>query len=89
MSSLTLGVSLWSPSQEEYVQEGIKWTPIDYFNNKIVCDLIESKVKHEIYNRGLKASLPSGALGPDPPDTPTPDTPTPRHPGPDTEPVRS
>ncbi|XP_039629661.1 unconventional myosin-Ie isoform X1 [Polypterus senegalus] len=30
--------------QEEYIQEGIKWTPIDYFNNKIVCDLIESKV---------------------------------------------
>ena len=29
--------------QEEYVQEGIRWTPIDYFNNKIVCDLIESK----------------------------------------------
>lgn len=29
--------------QEEYVQEGIQWTPIDYFNNKIVCDLIESK----------------------------------------------
>uniref|UniRef100_A0A667YP25 Osteoclast-stimulating factor 1 n=1 Tax=Myripristis murdjan TaxID=586833 RepID=A0A667YP25_9TELE len=30
--------------QEEYVQEGIKWTPIDYFNNKVVCDLIESKL---------------------------------------------
>ncbi|XP_075885012.1 myosin IEb [Nelusetta ayraudi] len=30
--------------QEEYVQEGIKWSPIDYFNNKIVCDLIESKL---------------------------------------------
>ncbi|XP_043935265.1 unconventional myosin-Ie-like [Protopterus annectens] len=30
--------------QEEYVQEGIKWNPIEYFNNKIVCDLIESKV---------------------------------------------
>ncbi|XP_026518090.1 unconventional myosin-Ie-like, partial [Terrapene carolina triunguis] len=30
--------------QEEYVQEGIRWSPIDYFNNKIVCDLIESKV---------------------------------------------
>jgi len=29
--------------QEEYVQEGIKWSPIDYFNNKIVCELIESK----------------------------------------------
>ncbi|ODV58693.1 class I myosin [Ascoidea rubescens DSM 1968] len=29
--------------QEEYVNEKIKWTPIDYFNNQIVCDLIESK----------------------------------------------
>ncbi|KAJ1672098.1 class II myosin, partial [Coemansia sp. RSA 25] len=29
--------------QEEYVREKIKWTPIDYFNNKIVCDLIEAK----------------------------------------------
>ena len=29
--------------QEEYVQEGIKWKTIEYFNNKIVCDLIESK----------------------------------------------
>ncbi|XP_034029626.1 myosin IEb [Thalassophryne amazonica] len=30
--------------QEEYVQEGIKWSPIEYFNNKVVCDLIESKL---------------------------------------------
>ena len=30
--------------QEEYVTEGIKWTPIDYFNNKIVCEMIECKV---------------------------------------------
>ncbi|GAA6014234.1 hypothetical protein JCM10207_006141 [Rhodosporidiobolus poonsookiae] len=29
--------------QEEYVREQIKWTPINYFNNKIVCDLIEEK----------------------------------------------
>lgn len=28
--------------QDEYVQEQIKWTPIDYFNNKVVCDLIEA-----------------------------------------------
>lgn len=35
-------------SQEEYVQEGIKWTPIDYFNNQIVCELIESKVQSTI-----------------------------------------
>ncbi|XP_021100855.1 unconventional myosin-If isoform X3 [Heterocephalus glaber] len=30
--------------QEEYVQEGIRWTPIEYFNNKVVCDLIENKL---------------------------------------------
>lgn len=29
--------------QEEYQREGINWTPIDYFNNQIVVDLIESK----------------------------------------------
>ena len=29
--------------QEEYLKEGIQWTPIDYFNNKIVVELIESK----------------------------------------------
>lgn len=28
--------------QEEYAREQIKWTPISYFDNKIVCDLIES-----------------------------------------------
>lgn len=27
--------------QDEYVSEQIQWTPIDYFNNKVVCDLIE------------------------------------------------
>ncbi|KAJ2125795.1 class II myosin [Coemansia sp. RSA 1822] len=29
--------------QEEYVREKITWTPIEYFNNKVVCDLIEAK----------------------------------------------
>ena len=29
--------------QEEYVKEGIQWTPIEFFNNKIVCELIEGK----------------------------------------------
>ncbi|KAK3329495.1 P-loop containing nucleoside triphosphate hydrolase protein [Apodospora peruviana] len=28
--------------QEEYAREKIKWTPISYFDNKVVCDLIES-----------------------------------------------
>jgi myosin-1 len=32
--------------QEEYQREGIQWTPIDYFNNQIVVDLIESKVEN-------------------------------------------
>jgi myosin-1 len=29
--------------QEEYKQEGIKWEPIKYFNNLVVCELIEGK----------------------------------------------
>ncbi|RMX56704.1 hypothetical protein pdam_00015784, partial [Pocillopora damicornis] len=29
--------------QEEYVQEGIPWQEVKYFNNKTVCELIESK----------------------------------------------
>jgi len=29
--------------QEEYVQEGISWKEINYFNNKVVCSLIEDK----------------------------------------------
>lgn len=29
--------------QEEYMAEGIQWTPVEFFNNKIVCDLIEAK----------------------------------------------
>lgn len=27
--------------QEEYAREQIRWTPIKYFDNKVVCDLIE------------------------------------------------
>ncbi|KTW30754.1 hypothetical protein T552_00466 [Pneumocystis carinii B80] len=38
--------------QEEYVREKVKWTPIDYFNNKIVCDLVEAK-----YPPGIFAAL--------------------------------
>jgi myosin-1 len=29
--------------QEEYEREGIEWTPVEYFNNKVICDLIEAK----------------------------------------------
>lgn len=31
--------------QEEYTREGITWTKIDYFNNKIICDLVEEQHK--------------------------------------------
>ncbi|XP_073169519.1 unconventional myosin-Ih [Lepidochelys kempii] len=31
--------------QEEYEMEGIEWEPIPYFNNKIICDLVEEKHK--------------------------------------------
>ena len=27
--------------QDEYAREGIQWEPVKYFNNKVVCDLIE------------------------------------------------
>jgi myosin I len=29
--------------QEEYVRENIEWKPIKFFNNKVVCDLIEGR----------------------------------------------
>ncbi|XP_067010798.1 unconventional myosin IC isoform X2 [Anabrus simplex] len=31
--------------QEEYLREGIEWEPVEYFNNKVICDLIEEKHK--------------------------------------------
>ncbi|XP_017945451.1 unconventional myosin-Ih [Xenopus tropicalis] len=31
--------------QEEYEIEGIEWEPVQYFDNKIICDLIEEKYK--------------------------------------------
>uniref|UniRef100_A0A7N9CNH2 Myosin IH n=1 Tax=Macaca fascicularis TaxID=9541 RepID=A0A7N9CNH2_MACFA len=31
--------------QAEYEMEGIEWEPIKYFNNKIICDLVEERHK--------------------------------------------
>ncbi|KAG8200588.1 hypothetical protein JTE90_000658 [Oedothorax gibbosus] len=31
--------------QEEYFKEGIEWIPVEYFNNKIICDLVEERHK--------------------------------------------
>ncbi|XP_073956777.1 unconventional myosin IC-like isoform X1 [Choristoneura fumiferana] len=29
--------------QEEYLREGIEWEPVTYFNNIVICDLIEAR----------------------------------------------
>uniref|UniRef100_A0A3B3TQF3 Myosin IH n=1 Tax=Poecilia latipinna TaxID=48699 RepID=A0A3B3TQF3_9TELE len=31
--------------QEEYELEGIEWEPVPFFNNKIICDLVEEKFR--------------------------------------------
>lgn len=31
--------------QEEYLKEGIEWQNVEYFDNKVICDLIEEKHK--------------------------------------------
>lgn len=31
--------------QEEYRREGIEWEQVQYFDNKIICDLVEEKHK--------------------------------------------
>ena len=36
--------------QEEYASENIQWTPIKFFNNKIVCELIEGKKPPGIFS---------------------------------------
>ena len=42
--SRSIAINLYSHFQEEYLEEGITWTPVKFFNNKLVCDLIENKV---------------------------------------------
>lgn len=31
--------------QDEYMREGIEWVPVSYFDNKVICNLIEEKHK--------------------------------------------
>ncbi|XP_061715679.1 unconventional myosin ID-like [Cydia pomonella] len=28
--------------QEEYAREGIQWTPVQYFNNRVICELVDA-----------------------------------------------
>uniref|UniRef100_A0A673H0G7 Unconventional myosin-Ib n=1 Tax=Sinocyclocheilus rhinocerous TaxID=307959 RepID=A0A673H0G7_9TELE len=44
--------------QEEYIREGIEWTNIEYFNNAIICDLIEN------VSNGILAMLDEECLRP-------------------------
>ncbi|KAJ7416187.1 Unconventional myosin-Ia [Willisornis vidua] len=44
--------------QEEYIREGIEWTNIEYFNNAIICDLIENN------QTGILAMLDEECLRP-------------------------
>uniref|UniRef100_A0A673IU04 Unconventional myosin-Ic n=1 Tax=Sinocyclocheilus rhinocerous TaxID=307959 RepID=A0A673IU04_9TELE len=44
LQQLFIGLCLKS-EQEEYEAEGITWEPVQYFNNKIICDLVEEKFK--------------------------------------------
>ncbi|RVE57704.1 hypothetical protein OJAV_G00201920 [Oryzias javanicus] len=44
--------------QEEYVREGIEWTNIEYFNNAVICDLIENN------QNGIMAMLDEECLRP-------------------------
>ncbi|XP_063058785.1 unconventional myosin-Ic [Engraulis encrasicolus] len=44
--------------QEEYEAEGIAWEPVNYFDNKIICDLVEEK------HKGIIALLDEECLRP-------------------------
>ncbi|GFY19669.1 unconventional myosin-Ib [Trichonephila clavipes] len=46
--------------QEEYIREGIQWEHIDYFNNAVICDLIEKN------HHGILALLDEECLRPGP-----------------------
>ncbi|VVC93983.1 unnamed protein product [Leptidea sinapis] len=44
--------------QEEYAREGIQWTPIQYFNNRIICELVEAP------HQGIIAIMDEACLNP-------------------------
>lgn len=51
--------------QEEYEKEGIQWTHVEYFDNKIICELIEEK------HKGLIAFMDEECLRPGEPNDKT------------------
>ncbi|XP_041975732.1 unconventional myosin ID-like, partial [Aricia agestis] len=44
--------------QEEYAREGIQWTPVEYFNNRVICELVDAP------HKGLVAVMDEACLNP-------------------------
>lgn len=44
MQKLFLDLTLKS-EQQEYLSEGIEWTVVEYFDNGIICDMIDERHK--------------------------------------------
>lgn len=44
MQKLFLDLTLKS-EQQEYLNEGIEWVAVDYFDNGIICDMIDERHK--------------------------------------------
>ncbi|XP_068633195.1 unconventional myosin ID [Battus philenor] len=44
--------------QEEYAREGIQWTPVQYFNNRIICELVDAP------HQGIIAIMDEACLNP-------------------------
>ncbi|KYM77915.1 Myosin-Ie [Atta colombica] len=53
--------------QEEYISENIRWTPIDYFNNAIVVELLEGRKPPGLFLilDDVCATLHGGSMGAD------------------------
>ncbi|KAK9736480.1 Unconventional myosin tail, actin- and lipid-binding [Popillia japonica] len=51
--------------QEEYLKEGIEWQHIEYFDNKVICDLIEER------HKGIIALMDEECLRPGDPNDST------------------
>ncbi|CAH0715856.1 unnamed protein product, partial [Brenthis ino] len=44
--------------QEEYAREGIQWTPVEYFNNRVICELVDAP------HQGIIAIMDEACLNP-------------------------
>lgn len=47
--------------QQEYADEGIQWVPVEYFNNRVVCELIEATPKGIFAFLDEECTMPRGS----------------------------